>query len=138
VRSKGKILHIGVIVKNMKEAIDFFERMFRISPERREVLEDRGIEITFLDFGNVSVELISPIKEGTAIDKFLEKRGGGLHHIAVMVENLTEDIKRFEKEGIKVVDGPRKGAEGYTVAFFDPTKTLKVLFELIEKKEDTC
>jgi len=131
---KVKIKHIGIVVQNLGESTEFFKKAFGLSPSKREILEDRGLEIASIAIGDTEIELITPIRKGTAIDKFLEKRGGGLHHIAIIVENLDENLKRMERMGINVVDGPKRGKEGYRVAFLDPKRTFKTLFELIEEE----
>jgi len=128
-----KIDHIGIVVHNLEEILDFLKETMDLSVIKREILEDRGLEIATFPIGDLEIELITRTRDGTAIDKFLEKRGGGLHHIAIVVKNLEEEIKRIRRMGIEVVDGPRKGRGGCRIAFLDPRKTFKVLIELIEK-----
>ena len=132
--SLNKINHIGIAVSNLDRAVEIFKTLFGKEPEF-EVLEDRGLKLAIFHLENVRVELTAPIREGTAIDNFLKKRGDGIHHLAFETEDIGETLEHFSKEGFEVIDGPKEGAEGYIVAFLNPRQTNRVLIEVVQKKE---
>jgi len=132
--SLNKINHIGIAVSDLDRAVEIFKTLFGREPEY-ETLEDRGLKLAIFHLENVRVELTAPIREGTAIDNFLKKRGDGIHHLAFETENIEKTLKNFEEKGFEVIDGPKEGAEGYTVAFLNPRHTNRVLIEVVEKKE---
>jgi methylmalonyl-CoA epimerase len=127
-----RLHHIAIACKDIKEPLQFFKKLLNREAEEF-VLEDRGIRGAFIRLGDIYLELISPIKENTAISKFLEKSGGGLHHISIVVEDLNGFLNKVKEMGIKIVDGPRPGAHGGKVAFLDPKKTHRVLIEVMEE-----
>ena len=132
--SLNKINHIGIAVSNLDRAVEIFKTLFGKEPEF-EVLEDRGLKLAIFHLENVRVELTAPIREGTAIDNFLKKRGDGIHHLAFETEDIGKTLDHFSKEGFEVIDGPKEGAEGYIVAFLNPKQTNRVLIEVVQKKE---
>ncbi len=132
--SLNKINHIGIAVSNLDRAVEIFKTLFGKEPEF-EVLEDRGLKLAIFHLENVRVELTAPIREGTAIDNFLKKRGDGIHHLAFETEDIEKTLDHFSKEGFEVIDGPKEGAEGYIVAFLNPKQTNRVLIEVVQEKE---
>lgn len=128
-----KIHHIGIVVENLEGALRFFRDILGLKVISREILEERGLEVVYLD-GGVRIELITPIREGTAVQKFLEKRGGGLHHISFLVKDMKDFIEKFKSFNIRIVDGPREGSGGHTVLFLDPRDAHRVLIELMEEE----
>lgn len=127
-----KVDHIAIVVKNLEEALNRYEKIFGVKGEviRR---EDMGIKFGVLDFGNFRIELMEPIDENSAISKFLEKRGEGLHHVALEVENLEEAMEEVKKGGGELVDDrPARGLHGYKMCFIHPKSLNKVLIELVE------
>ena len=132
--SLNKINHIGIAVSDLDRAVEIFKTLFGKEPEF-EVLEDRGLKLAIFHLENVRIELTAPIREGTAIDNFLKKRGDGIHHLAFETEDIEKTLEHFSKEGFEVIDGPKEGAEGYIVAFLNPKQTNRVLIEVVQKKE---
>jgi len=131
----NRINHIGIAVSDLNKAVKIFRELFGAEPEF-EMLEDRGLKVAVFHLENVRVELTSPIKTGTALDNFLRKRGDGIHHLAFETTNIKDTLKKFKEMGYEIIDGPKEGAGGYTVAFLNPRQTGKVLIEVVEKKED--
>ncbi len=130
-----KVDHVAICVADMDEAIAKYKAVLGLEPEVREVVASQKTEATLLPIGETSVELISPAgNEGLA--KFLEKRGPGLHHIAIEVEGIETALTTLKALGVPLIDEtPRKGARGHRVAFLHPKATGGVLVELVEPDE---
>ncbi len=130
-----KIDHVAVCVPDIDEAAAKWRAVLGLSPTIREVVASQKTEAALLPVGETSVELISPAREGgnEGLARFLEKRGPGLHHIAVEVEGIEQAIALLESLGLPMIDrAPRKGARGHKVAFIHPKATGGVLVELVE------
>ncbi len=127
-----KIDHVAVCVADIDEAAAKWRQVLGLEPTSREVVESQKTEAALLPVGETSVELISP-KGNEGLARFLEKRGPGLHHIAVEVEGIETAIALLEGLGVPMIDRiPRKGARGHKVAFVHPKATGGVLVELVE------
>jgi methylmalonyl-CoA/ethylmalonyl-CoA epimerase len=127
-----KIDHVAVAVADMDEALAKYEALFGATAEEREVVASQRTEAALLPFGETSLELISP-KGNEGLAKFLEKRGPGLHHIAIEVEGIEGALAALKALGVPLVDeAPRVGARGHKVAFLHPKATGGVLIELVE------
>ncbi len=129
-----KIDHIGIAVKDLKEALKFYEDVLGIKLEGTEVIEDQKVKTAFLPIGDTEIELLESTEEGGPIDKFIEKRGEGIQHIAYRVENIEKAIEKMKKNGIRMIDEkPRYGAGGAKIAFAHPKSTFGVLIEVCER-----
>jgi methylmalonyl-CoA/ethylmalonyl-CoA epimerase len=127
-----KIDHVAIAVEDVDAALAHWQRAFGLSPTAREVVESQKTEAVLLPIGESNVELISP-KGNDGLAKFLEKRGPGIHHIAIEVEGIESAIGLLEGLGVQMIDkAPRKGARGHKVAFVHPKSTGGVLVELVE------
>lgn len=127
-----KIDHVAVCVSDMDAACETYGKVFGLKPSVREVVASQNTEATLLPIGETSVELIAP-KGNAGLEKFLEKRGPGLHHIAIEVEGIEEALATLKALGVPLVDeAPRVGARGHKVAFLHPKATGGVLVELVE------
>ena len=127
-----KIDHIAVCVPDIDEAAAKWRAVLGLAATSREVVASQNTEAALLPIGETSVELISP-KGNEGLQRFLEKRGPGLHHIAVEVEGIEQAIALLESLGVPMIDRtPRKGARGHKVAFVHPKATGGVLIELVE------
>ncbi len=133
--SLNKINHIGIAVSDLDRAVSIFRDLFGVEPEY-EVLEDRGLKVAIFHLQNVRVELTAPIREGTAIDNFLKKRGDGIHHLAFEADDFEKTLREFQDKGFEIIDGPKEGAGGYLVAFLNPKTTNRVLIEVVSKKKE--
>ena len=131
-----KIDHVAICVKDIGESIAKYKETLGVEPTVREVVASQQTEAVLLPIGETSLELISP-RGNAGLEKFLEKKGPGLHHIAVEVEGIEEALTTLKALGIPLVDEtPRKGARGHKVAFLHPKATGGVLVELVEPDHD--
>jgi methylmalonyl-CoA/ethylmalonyl-CoA epimerase len=127
-----KIDHVAVCVNDIDAAATKYREVFGLEPREREVVASQKTEAALLPIGESSIELISP-RGNDGLVKFLEKRGPGLHHIAVEVEGIEEALTFLKGIGVPLIDEtPRKGARGHKVAFVHPKATGGVLVELVE------
>ncbi len=127
-----KIDHVAICVRDIDEAAAKWAQVLGLKPSIREVVESQKTEAALMSLGETSLELISP-KGNDGLEKFLEKRGPGLHHIAVEVEGIEEALALLKALGVPLIDEtPRKGARGHKVAFVHPKATGGVLVELVE------
>ena len=127
-----KIDHVAICVPDTDEAIAKYKQVLGLEPKLREVVASQKTEATLLPIGETSLELISP-KGNDGLVKFLEKKGPGLHHIAIEVEGIESALATLKALGVPLVDEvPRKGARGHKVAFLHPKATGGVLVELVE------
>jgi methylmalonyl-CoA/ethylmalonyl-CoA epimerase len=130
------IEHIGIAVADLKNSITFYEKVFGLKCYNIEEVEDQKVKTAFFMIGQTKIELLEPTDQEGPIRKFIEKRGEGIHHIAFAVDNITEQLKHAEKEGVKLIDViPRNGAEGLDIAFLHPKSASGVLIEICEKKK---
>jgi methylmalonyl-CoA epimerase len=131
-----KINHLGIATKGIKEALKFWEDALGLENVHTEVVADQKVRVAMLPIGEIRIELLEPTSEDSPIQKFLEKRGGGIHHIAIEVENIEEALAKLKREGMRLIDEkPRIGAEGCLVAFVHPSSANGVLLELVQSKK---
>ncbi len=127
-----KIDHIGVAVSNLNEAVEVYKSLGFHVAEIEEV-EEQKVRVAMLPIGESKIELLEATSPESAIAKFIEKRGEGVHHIAINVENIEEALENAKKAGIKLIDEkPRIGAGGKKVAFLHPKSLKGVLLEFVE------
>ncbi len=126
--------HIGIAVADLEEAKKLYCGILGFELIEEKELTDRGIRIAFLSTGNTKIELLEGVTEESAISKFVEKRGPGIHHLCFNVKDIEKTMAELVSSGIELIDeAPRAGAEGHLVAFLHPKSTMKVLLELEEK-----
>nr|WP_295974183.1 methylmalonyl-CoA epimerase [uncultured Bacillus sp.] len=131
----NKVDHIGIAVISLEESLPYYTDVLKLKLLGIEAVESQKVKVAFLDTGNTHIELLEPIGNDGAIAKFIEKRGQGIHHIALGVTSIEERIQEIKEQGIKMIDAEsRLGAGGAHVAFMHPKSTGSVLFELCEKK----
>lgn len=134
--SPEKIEHIGIAVKNMDEAVAFYTRMLGLKLVGFETVESEHVRVAFLEIGETHIELLEPTSDESAIAKFIEKKGEGIHHIALKVDQQTERLAKLKEAGVKVItETPKLGAHNNMVAFLHPKATRGVLLELCQKAE---
>ena len=113
-----KINHLGIATENIMEALKFWEDALGLQNVHTEVVEDQKVRVAMLPIGETRIELLEPTSEDSPISKFLEKRGGGIHHVAVEVEDIEASLAKLKSQGVRLIDEkPRIGAEGCLVAF---------------------
>jgi len=128
------IEHIGIAVKNLDEAIKFYEEILGLKCYSIEEVADQKVKTAFFQIGQTKIELLETTDPEGPIGKFIAKRGEGIHHIAFATDGLKKAINEINEKGIKLIDEePRKGAEGLNIAFLHPKSTFGVLTELCEK-----
>jgi methylmalonyl-CoA/ethylmalonyl-CoA epimerase len=129
------IEHIGIAVSDLENSISFYEKVFDLKCYNIEEVADQKVRTAFFMIGQTKIELLESTDPEGPIGKFIEKRGEGIHHIAFAVDNITEQLKHVEVEGVRLIDAtPRKGAEGLDIAFLHPKSTAGVLIEICENK----
>jgi methylmalonyl-CoA/ethylmalonyl-CoA epimerase len=129
----GRIDHIGVAVEDLDAAIALYEKSFEMELAHRETVESQGVEAVLLDVGDGHVELLSPLGPDTAVGKFLERKGPGLHHVAYAVDDIDAALEQVKGAGLELIDAePRQGIRGSRVAFLHPKSTGSVLTEIVE------
>ena len=131
-----KINHLGIATKGIEEALRFWEDALGLENVHTETVEDQKVRVAMLPLGESRIELLEPTSEDSPITKFLEKRGGGIHHIAVEVEDIEAALAKLRREGARLIDEtPRIGAEGCLVAFVHPSSANGVLLELVQENK---
>lgn len=130
-----KINHLGIATKGIEEALKFWGDALGLENVHTEVVEDQKVRVAMLPVGESRLELLEPTSEDSPISKFLQKRGGGIHHIAVEVEDIAASLAKLKSHGMRLIDEePRIGAEGCLVAFVHPSASNGVLLELVQTK----
>lgn len=131
-----KISHLGIATKGIDEALKFWQDALGLESVHTETVEDQKVRVAMLPIGDTRIELLEATSDDSPIAKFVEKRGGGIHHIAVEVENIEASLAKLKAEGARLIDEqPRVGAENCLVAFVHPSSTNGVLLELIQEKK---
>jgi methylmalonyl-CoA/ethylmalonyl-CoA epimerase len=126
--------HIAIAVNNIKVTAEYFNRAFGIGLSGTEKIPDRFLEIGMLDLNNTKVELVEGKSPETTIAKYIAKKGEGIHHICVQVDNIDEVLAHLKSRGFNLIDEkPRSGAEGARIAFVHPSSFGGILIELKEK-----
>lgn len=131
----NKIDHIGVAVESIDKALEFYKNKLRIDCTDTEYIESQAVRVAFLPLGDSEIELLEATDDNSAIKKFIDKKGQGIHHIAFRVENLEEEIERLRGLGMVFInEKPSYGAGGAKIAFLHPKTTGGVLVELCERE----
>ncbi|MGV3489299.1 MAG: methylmalonyl-CoA epimerase [Tuberibacillus sp.] len=130
----NRVDHIGIAVRSIEQSLHFYQNVFGLALKHVETVESQKVKVAFLDAENIHLELLEPLSEDSTIAKFIEKRGEGLHHIALGVTDIESRIRQLKEEGVQMVDQTaRPGAEGAQVAFLHPKAAGGVMYELCEK-----
>jgi methylmalonyl-CoA epimerase len=128
-----KIDHIGIAVKSLAEAVALYEDLLGLQASSYEEVEDQGVRLAMLPLGESRIELLEPLHAQSPIEKFMTKRGEGIHHIAIRVDDIEAALERFKAAGARLIDGtPRTGAHNTRIAFVHPSTMRGVLLELVE------
>ncbi len=127
------LAHIGIAVKSIDEWLSYYSDTLGLTLLRTEVVEEQKVRVAFLQVGSTRIELLEPTDEDSPVAKFIEKRGGGVHHIAIEVDDIEEALERHRAAGRRLIDeSPRMGAHGTRIAFVHPKATGGLLLELCE------
>ncbi len=131
-----KIDHIGIAVKSIEERLPYYRDALGLKYIGEEMVEEQNVRVAFLGIGESRIELLEPTSEDSPVAKFLEKRGEGIHHIAVRVENIEAALENHKGLGSRLIDSePRVGAHRMRIAFVHPKATGGVLLELCQEPE---
>ncbi|HUQ32310.1 MAG TPA: methylmalonyl-CoA epimerase [Pyrinomonadaceae bacterium] len=128
-----KIEHIGIATRAIEESLRFWRDALGLEVTHTEVVEEQGVRVAMLPVGEPRIELLEPTGSDSPVAKFLEKRGAGIHHIAVRVDDIRATLEGLKATGARLIDEtPRVGAGGCLVAFVHPSTAGGVLLELVE------
>ncbi|SDI39034.1 methylmalonyl-CoA epimerase [Alteribacillus persepolensis] len=130
-----KVDHIGIAVKSIHEHLPFYENVLGLELLQTETVESQKVKVAFIAVGATKLELLEPLADDSPIAAFIDKRGEGIHHVALGVTNIEKRLEEIKQDGIKTInDKPYKGAGGADVAFLHPSSAGRVLYELCERK----
>ena len=124
--------HVGLAVEDIDAALEFFRQVFDTPPAEVEELADQGVRATLIEVGQTRLELLEPTSPDSAVGRFIQSRGQGLHHLALNVSGIQEKLDILDRRGLRLVDKqPRHGLSG-NIAFVHPSAVFGVLTELVE------
>jgi methylmalonyl-CoA/ethylmalonyl-CoA epimerase len=130
-----KIEHLGIAVKDINASNELFAKLFGKQPYKLEDVESEGVKTSFFMIGENKIELLEATNSDSAIAKFIEKKGEGIHHIAFEVDDIDSEIARLKNEGFELIHTtPKDGADNKRIAFLHPKSTNGVLVELCQEK----
>jgi len=130
--NKLSIDHLGIAVRSLEAALEFYEQQLGFSVGLRETVEQERVKVAMLPAGGPRIELLEATGPDSVIAKFIEKRGEGLHHVAIKVPDLAAAVERLRSSGARLLNDPRPGAGGHLYVFVHPSSTGGVLLELIQ------
>ncbi len=126
--------HIGIAVKSLDTALPLYTDILKLELEGIEIVESQGVKVAFILAGNTRLELLEALSPNSPIATFIEKRGEGIHHVALGVERIEDRIKEIKEWGLRMIDETsRIGAHQAKVAFIHPKSTASILYELTER-----
>jgi methylmalonyl-CoA/ethylmalonyl-CoA epimerase len=131
----NKIEHLGFAVQDAAEAIPVFNKLFGTEPYKVETVESENVKTIFYQVGPNKIELLESTDPEGVIAKFIAKKGQAMHHVALDVSNIEEEMNRLKKEGFKFInETPKQGADNKIIAFLHPATTNGILIELCQEK----
>ncbi len=132
-----KIEHIGIAVKDISMSIPLYEKLLHTNCYKTEVVESENVNTAFFKIGDSKIELLASTTEDGVINKFIEKKGEGIHHIAFLVDDIYKEIERLKAEGFTMIhENPKQGADNKLVVFLHPKTTNSVLIEICAERKD--
>lgn len=130
-----KIEHIGIAVKNLNNSNDLFKKLFGKDHYKVESVESEGVSTSFFMLGDTKIELLEATTPESAIAKFIDKKGEGIHHIAYEVDDIYKEMERLKSEGFEVLNKePKHGADNKLIFFLHPKSTNGILVELCQER----
>ena len=128
--------HVAIAVKDLDAATSLFRDVLGFELVGRELVKDMKVEVAMLSAGDFHLELVQPTEDDSGVARFLEKRGEGIHHIALRVRRIAEVLDGLKGAGVSLIDGaPRAGAMGSLVAFLHPRSCHGALIELCDRQD---
>lgn len=131
-----KLNHIGIAVRSIEERLKIWRDVLGFRVGSIEDVPEQKVRVAMLEAGTMTIELLEPLSSESPIYKFLEKRGEGLHHLSLSVENIEKSIEELKLDFRMIDEAPRKGAHGSKIAFIHPGSTGSVLIELCQEEEN--
>lgn len=132
--NKFEIDHLGIAVKSLDAALAFYEQQLGFTIGLRETVAQEKVNVAMLPAGSSRIELLEASEPDSVIAKFIERRGEGLHHVALKVPDLDATVERLKTQGARLLNEPRRGAGGHLYVFVHPSSTGGVLLELIQQE----
>lgn len=130
-----KLEHIGIAIKDLKISIPLFEQLLNTPCYKTETVDSEGVNTAFFLNGDSKIELLEATNETSAVAKFIDKKGEGMHHIAFEVEHIEAEMKRLSALGFELLStSPKNGADNKLVCFLHPKTTNGVLIELCQER----
>jgi methylmalonyl-CoA/ethylmalonyl-CoA epimerase len=130
----NKIEHIGIAVRNLAGSSLIYEKILGVKSYKKEEVASEGVLTEFFKIGDSKIELLQSINDNSAITKFIEKRGEGLHHIAFEVKDIYAEVERLKSEGFRMInEKPKLGADNKLICFVHPKETNGVLIEICQE-----
>jgi len=134
---KATLDHIGIAVGDLSQALAFYRDALGLEVEPPEEVPSQRVRAHFVPVGEATIELLEPTSADSPIAKFIEKRGPGVHHVTLRVDDIRDTLGRLKARGVRLIDeAPRDGAEGALIAFVHPASTHGVLVELTQRRKD--
>ncbi|MCK4271894.1 methylmalonyl-CoA epimerase [bacterium] len=132
-----KLDHVGIAVEDLDEALKMYRDALGLVPDEILEVPERGLRIAFFTLGNMQLELLTSTDERGDIASFLKRNGPGLHHLAFLVEDVAESLRRLSEKGVRLIDEmPRRGGRGNKIGFLDPRAMGGILVELCEEHRE--
>jgi methylmalonyl-CoA/ethylmalonyl-CoA epimerase len=129
-----KVEHIGIAVKDLKKSNEIFAKLFGKDHYKIEKVESENVSTSFFMLGETKIELVEATSSDSAISKFIDKKGEGIHHIAYEVSDILKEMNRLTQEGFVLLnEEPKKGADNKLICFLHPKSTNGVLIELCQE-----
>ena len=130
-----KIEHIGIAIDNVGSSMAVFDKLLNKKPYKSELVSSEGVKTHFYQVGDTKVELLETINESSPISKFLSKKGQGMHHLALHVEDIHEELARLTNLGFEAIGDIKQGADNKLICFFHPKSTGGILIELCQEQD---
>ncbi|HYL75536.1 MAG TPA: methylmalonyl-CoA epimerase [Bryobacteraceae bacterium] len=128
-----RIDHLGIAVRSLDTALQFYQKQLGLEVSMRETVPQEKVNVAMLPAGEPRIELLEATEPDSVIGKFVDKRGEGLHHVALKVPDLNATVARLKTSGARLLNDPRPGAGGHLYVFVHPSSTGGVLLELIQE-----
>ena len=134
--SNPRIDHIGIAVRSIQDVLNLYEGALGLRVSGYEDVEEQGVRVAMIPIGESRIELLEPLRPDSPVEKFMSKRGEGIHHISVSVENIESALERLKSAGVRLIDSsPKRGAGNSKIAFIHPAGMHGVLLELVEHEK---
>lgn len=128
-----KIEHIGIAIDNVGSSMAVFDKLLNKKPYKSELVSSEGVKTHFYQVGDTKIELLETINESSPISKFLSKKGQGMHHLALHVDDIHQELSRLRALGFEAIGDIKKGADRKLICFLHPKTTSGVLIELCQE-----